>query len=133
MLQVRAPGTWPQEPTLRVFTILALHSFVQCSIDNMFTATLVRCLMEALMKLRSITTGAAAAALMFSPVAAMANTRSSEASVSLAPIAADASRIASPIGEAEDINGEIPAWLIALLLALGLTLHEIVTSRGIFD
>lgn len=75
----------------------------------------------------------AAAGLAIAPVVAQANTRSSDATVSLAPIAGDASRIASPVAESEDALGKIPLWVIFLLLSLGITLEEIVTSPGIFD
>ncbi len=85
------------------------------------------------MKLRTALICVAASAMVLSPVGAMANTRSGDASVSLAPIAADAGRLASPVADAESIKGEIPAWLIALLLALGIALYEQSTSKGIFD
>lgn len=84
------------------------------------------------MRIRNILASMAAITLVMSPIAASANTRASESAVSLAPIAADASRIGSPVGDAEEIQGKLPLWLIAFLLAAGITLAEIVSSKGIF-
>lgn len=85
------------------------------------------------MKTRSVMVLAAAAAVALSPVAASANTRAGDAAVSLAPIGADAARIASPVDGSEEALGNIPAWVIALLVALGIIIHETTTSPGIFD
>lgn len=84
------------------------------------------------MQVQKILASAAALSLMTTPLAAQANTRSTESAVSLAPIAGDASRIGSPVEASDEALGKIPLWVIALLIALGITIEELVTSKGIF-
>lgn len=67
---------------------------------------------------KSILASTAAAGLLVAPIAAQANTRAADASVSLAPISDMASRQASPVSSADAIASGIPEWLLVLLFAL---------------
>ncbi|WAT17021.1 hypothetical protein OZN62_08705 [Aurantiacibacter sp. MUD11] len=81
--------------------------------------------------LKKILAATAVASLAFTPVAAHAGERASEANVSLAPLAAE--RAAAPISEeGEEAGVKIsPALAAAIALLTGLVIHEIVTSKGI--
>ena len=84
--------------------------------------------------IKNVFASIAAAGLVLTPLAAQAGTQAAESTVSLAPIASDVSRVASPVtGSEEFLTQEDLLWLLPLLLALGLTLHEVVSSPGIFD
>ena len=82
--------------------------------------------------MKTIIASLAAASLAFVPLAAQANTRSAESSVSLVQTYAPA-RTASPVGEAEDLEGLSPLILIlgGILVVWGVI--EIVDSKGIID
>lgn len=61
--------------------------------------------------LKNILAATAAAGLAFAPIAAQANTRASDAGVSLASI----DRAGAPVVNAEELGGEFP---VALIIAL---------------
>lgn len=67
--------------------------------------------------IKNVFASVAAAGLLVAPIAAQANTRAADASVSLAPIANMAARQGSPVGSSEEIVGALPAWLLAALFA----------------
>lgn len=84
--------------------------------------------------LKKVLAATLAAGLTVAPIAAQAGERASATEVSLASIA-DLDRAPAPISEEnEELRGKItPAIAAAIAIFVGVTLHEIFTSKGIFD
>ncbi|MFC3100215.1 hypothetical protein [Altererythrobacter lauratis] len=78
---------------------------------------------------KSILASTAAAGLLLAPIAAQANTRAADASVSLAPLA-EMTRQSSPIGAARNAVGDIDeALLVVLFGAIGTAIIVIIENQ----